>query len=87
MSMTALLNGSHNRDTLTGARMMRILDLNVELLIYGSISLARVASESRGSPVRSGTGHVATIIPSCISASHACSAISHWHAAMVVTPG
>jgi hypothetical protein len=33
MSMAALLNGSHNRDTLTGARMMWILDLNVELLI------------------------------------------------------
>jgi hypothetical protein len=33
MSSAAVLNGSHNRDTLAGARMMRILDLNVELLI------------------------------------------------------
>jgi hypothetical protein len=33
MSLAAVLNGSHNRDTITGARMMRILDLNVELLI------------------------------------------------------
>jgi hypothetical protein len=33
MSLAAVLNGSHNRDTLAGAGMMRILDLNVELLI------------------------------------------------------
>jgi hypothetical protein len=33
MSMATVLNGSHNRDMLTGARMMRVVDLNVELLI------------------------------------------------------
>jgi hypothetical protein len=48
MSMAAVLNGSHNRDTLTDARMMRIVNLNVELLILGSISLARPVSGSRG---------------------------------------
>jgi hypothetical protein len=87
MSMAAVLNGSHNRDMLTGAGMMRVVDLNVELLILGSISLARVASGSHGLPAHSGTAHAATIIPSCIRGSHACSAISHWHVAMVVTPG
>jgi hypothetical protein len=43
MSMAAVLNGSHNRHALTDAGMMRIVDLNVELLILGSISLARPA--------------------------------------------
>jgi len=47
MQMAAVLNGSHNRYTLTDPRMMRIADLNVKLLIVGSISLARPA---RGRP-------------------------------------
>ena len=55
MSMAAVLNGSHNRDTLTGARMMRIVDLNVKLLILGSISLARPALGSHGLPALSAT--------------------------------
>jgi len=37
MQMAAVLNGSHNRYTLTDPRMMRIADLNVKLLILGSI--------------------------------------------------
>ncbi len=34
--MAAVLNGSHNRYTVTDARMMQIADLNVKLLILGA---------------------------------------------------
>jgi len=87
MQMAAVLNGSHNRYTLTDPRMMRIADLNVKLLILGSISLARAASGSHGLPAHSATGHVATISPSSTRGSHACSAILRWHVAMVAMPG
>jgi DNA replication protein DnaC len=40
-----------------------------------------------GLPAHSDIGHVETISRSCISGSHACSAILHWHGATVATPG
>ena len=86
MSMAAVLNGSHNRDTLTGARMMRIVDLNVELLILGSISLARPASARPGSPAHSVTGPAAITCRCSISACHACSRDLASHAVKDDTP-
>jgi hypothetical protein len=86
MSMFAVLNGSHNRDTLTDARVMRIVDLNVELLILGSISLARPAWAKPGLPVLSGKEPVATTARCSTSVSRACWKASAWRAATAAMP-
>jgi len=75
----------HHR--LAASWMMRIRDPHFRSQTPGIITLLRVASANRGSPVHSGTAHVATIIPFFTSAYHACSAISRWRAAMDATPG
>jgi hypothetical protein len=87
MQTSGVAHFPHHDDTFAAARVMSIMDQNIDPLFLGSMSWDRPELESRGSPARLDIRRAATTTRCSTSESPDCSPIWRWRTAMAVTPG